>query len=95
MIDHLLSHIARLDTGAYFVTAVTDKMGTEDPSQAVETFIYSKLKLIQEGCSSRKFVFADQGWRVVVTFFPKEEVVSERYALKNKVQYIHKHRIRE
>jgi hypothetical protein len=37
------------------------------------------------GTRSRRFVFQEGEWRIYLTFFPTDEVVDERYALKNKV----------
>lgn len=90
MTDELLAHIARMDTGDYFVTAVTDRSGSTSPVPGVDAFIYRKLALIESGCSGRKFVYQDGGWRITVTFFPRKSVVDERYALKNKVQFLHR-----
>ena len=91
MIDRILTHIATLDTGPFFVTVIAERMGEKDPSKEVEHFLYARLERISAGCSARKFVFDNRDWRLVLTFFPTHETVNERYALKNKVQYLPKH----
>ena len=73
-----------METPGFFITAEIHRKGEEFPA-GIEEFIGQKLKLIQEGIGSRRFVFQEEGWRIYLTFFPTTEVVDERYALKNKV----------
>lgn len=40
---------------------------------------------IEQGYRLRRFVYQLNGWRIIFTFYPKKEVVSEYYALKNKI----------
>ena len=73
-----------MDTPGFFITAEIHRKGEVFPV-GLEEFVDRKLKLIQEGIGSRRFVFQEGGWRIYLTFFPTTEVVDERYALKNKV----------
>ena len=73
-----------MDTPGFFITAEIHRKGEVFPA-GLEEFIDRKLKLIQEGIGSRRFVFQEGKWRIYLTFFPTTEVVDERYALKNKV----------
>ena len=68
----------------FFVTAEMQRVGKELP-EGLEAFIRQKLASIQNGVKSRRFVFQEGEWRMYLTFFPTDEVVDERYALKNKV----------
>ena len=76
--------IAGMHTPGFFITAEMHRMGKEMP-MGLEGFIHRKLKQIQEGLGTRRFVFQEGEWRIYLTFFPTDEVVDERYALKNKV----------
>lgn len=76
--------IASLPTPGFFITAEMNRMGETMP-EGLEDFIIQKLALIQNGLKVRRFVYAEGGWRICLTFFPTTEVVDERYALKNKV----------
>ena len=73
-----------METPGFFITAEIHRKGEVFPA-GLEEFIDRKLKLIQEGIGSRRFVFQEGKWRIYLTFFPTTEVVDERYALKNKV----------
>ena len=73
-----------MDTPSFFITAEIHRKGEVFPA-GLEEFVDRKLKLIQEGIGSRRFVFQEREWRIYLTFFPTTEVVDERYALKNKV----------
>lgn len=68
----------------FFITAETGREGNAFPS-GLESFVRKKFEQIQQGVSARRFVFQEDGWRIYITFFPTTEVVSEKYALKNKV----------
>ena len=73
-----------MDTPGFFITAEIHRKGEVLPA-GLEEFVDRKLKLLQEGIGSRRFVFQEGEWRIYLTFFPTTEVVDERYALKNKV----------
>ena len=71
-------------TPGFFITAEMHLMGSKMPD-GLEAFICKKLEHIKTGIRTRRFVFQEGGWRIYLTFFPTNEVVDERYALKNKV----------
>lgn len=73
-----------MHTPGFFITAEFQKTGNRFP-EGMEAFVYRKLELIREGIGSRRFVYQEGEWRIYITFFPTDEVVDERYALKNKV----------
>ena len=73
-----------MQTPGFFVTAEVQRMGSVMPD-GLEAFIHSKLSLIRGGLATRRFVFQEGEWRILLTFFPTDRVVDERYALKNKV----------
>ena len=73
-----------METPGFFITAEIHQSGSEVPG-GLERFIGKKLELIRTGIGTRRFVFQEGEWRIYLTFFPTDEVVSERYALKNKV----------
>ena len=82
--EQIWKSIAEMDTPGFFITAEVHRKGEMFPV-GLEEFIRQKLRLIQEGIGSRRFVFQEGEWRLYLTFFPTTEVVDERYALKNKV----------
>ena len=84
MEEQIWKSIAEMDTPGFFITAEMHRKGEMFPV-GLEEFIRQKLRLIQEGIGSRRFVFQEGEWRLYLTFFPTTEVVDERYALKNKV----------
>ena len=84
MEEQIWKSIAEMDTSGFFITAEVYRKGEMFPV-GLEEFIRQKLRLIQEGIGSRRFVFQEGEWRLYLTFFPTTEVVDERYALKNKV----------
>ena len=84
MEEQIWRKIAGMKTPGFFITAEIHRKGEVFPA-GIEEFIDRKLKLIQEGIGSRRFVFQEGEWRIYLTFFPTTEVVDERYALKNKV----------
>jgi hypothetical protein len=65
-----------MQTPGFFVTAEMQRVGNSLPEG---------LEAIRKGTRSRRFVFQEGEWRIYLTFFPTDEVVDERYALKNKV----------
>ena len=84
MEEQIWKYIAGMNTPGFFITAEMQRMGSGMPT-GLEEFICKKMKQIQEGLGTRRFVFQEGEWRIYLTFFPTTEVVDERYALKNKV----------
>lgn len=86
MEDEIWKDIAGMHTPGFFITAEMQRKGDEKP-HGLEAFICRKLALIREGAGGRRFVFQEGEWRIYLTFFPTDQVVDERYALKNKVLF--------
>ena len=84
MQERIWKHIAAMQTPGFFVTAEMQRAGNSFP-EGLEAFVAEKLEAIRNGIRSRRFVFQEGEWRIYLTFFPTDEVVDERYALKNKV----------
>ena len=84
MQERIWKHIAAMQTPGFFVTAEMQRAGNSFP-EGLEAFVSQKLEAIRMGTRSRRFVFQEGEWRIYLTFFPTDEVVDERYALKNKV----------
>ena len=84
MQEHIWRYIAEMPTSGFFITAEMQRTGKVMP-EGLDAFIYQKLKQIEEGIGARRFVFQEGEWRIILTFFPTDRVVDERYALKNKV----------
>ena len=84
MQERIWKHIAAMQTPGFFVTAEMQRAGSSFP-EGLEAFVSQKLEAIRNGTRSRRFVFQEGEWRIYLTFFPTDEVVDERYALKNKV----------
>lgn len=84
MQEQIWKYIADRPTPGFFITAEIQKTGKRLP-EGMEAFIERKLEAIREGIGSRRFVFQEGEWRIILTFFPTDRVVDERYALKNKV----------
>lgn len=84
MIDSILESVSNLPTPGFFVTVQFIYETGETPHE-LESFIMNKYRQIKEGITARKFIYQEAGWRMVVTFFPTNQVVDEKYALKNKV----------
>ena len=84
MQERIWKHIAAMQTPGFFVTAEMQRVGSSLP-EGLEAFVSQKLEAIRMGSRSRRFVFQEGEWRIYLTFFPTDEVVDERYALKNKV----------
>ena len=82
--EQIWRKIAGMYMPGFFVTAEIQKTGKRLP-EGMAVFIERKLEAIREGIGSRRFVFQEGEWRIYLTFFPTDEVVDERYALKNKV----------
>ena len=81
---HIWKSISTLSTPGFFITAEIHRQGNTLP-EGMENFITMKMELIREGLAARRFVYQEGEWRIYLTFFPTTEVVSEKYALKNKV----------
>ena len=84
MQERIWKHIAAMHTPGFFITAEMQRVGNSLP-EGLEAFVSGKLESIRKGTRSRRFVFQEGEWRIYLTFFPTDEVVDERYALKNKV----------
>ena len=84
MQEHIWRYIAEMPTPGFFITAEIQRTGKVMP-EGLDAFIHQKLKQIEEGIGARRFVFQEGEWRILLTFFPTDRVVDERYALKNKV----------
>ena len=84
MQERIWKHIAAMHTPGFFITAEMQRAGSSFP-EGLEAFVSQKLEAIRMGTRSRRFVFQEGEWRIYLTFFPTDEVVDERYALKNKV----------
>lgn len=84
MEEQIWRKIASMHMDGFFITAEMHRTGNGMP-QGLEIFIRKKLEMIQQGLGTRRFVFQEGEWRIYLTFFPMNEVVDERYALKNKV----------
>ena len=84
MQERIWKDIAAMHTPGFFVTAEMQRAGNSLP-EGLEAFVSQKLEAIRKGTRSRRFVFQEGEWRIYLTFFPTDEVVDERYALKNKV----------
>ena len=84
MQEHIWRYIAEMPTPGFFITAEMQRMGEVMP-EGLDAFIRQKLKQIEEGIGARRFIFQEGEWRIILTFFPTDRVVDERFALKNKV----------
>ncbi|MBV4205667.1 hypothetical protein KSZ28_18360 [Bacteroides salyersiae] len=87
MTEPILELVSKIASPGFFITAEVSREGTTIIPEDIEAFIGSKLRLIHQGISSRKFVYQKSGWRIIFTFFPTDKVVDEKYALKNKVLF--------
>ncbi|MBE6275280.1 MAG: hypothetical protein E7096_02875 [Bacteroides sp.] len=84
MEECIWQRIEEMDTPGFFVTAEIGRRGGDFPD-GIEAFIELKMNRIRAGLSARRFLYQEGGWQIYVTFFPTDRVVTERYALKNKV----------
>ncbi|NDW13569.1 hypothetical protein D0T50_11805 [Bacteroides sp. 214] len=82
--NSILKMIADLPTPGYFVVVEFIQTTNKMP-QGIELFIQGKLEAIENGVTGRKFKYKEEEWVMMFTFFPTNQVVDERYALKNKV----------
>lgn len=84
MKEKIWQTLASTDYDNFFITAEFAGEDTTYPS-TLDSFIRQKLEAINiKGISGRRFLFKEGMWKIYLTFFPRNEVVSERYALKNK-----------
>lgn len=84
MIDAILNLVGGLSIPGFFVTVEVTKEANTFPV-GLEAFIFDKLERIRQGVKTRKFTYQEQGWRIILTFFPTDRVVDERYAMKNRI----------
>ncbi|NDV82599.1 hypothetical protein [Bacteroides sp. 51] len=89
MIDAVLNRVGNLPLPGFFVTVEFTKEANTFPT-GLETFIFEKLERIHQGVKSRKFTYQENGWRMTLTFFPTNQVVDEKYAMKNTVNKVNK-----
>lgn len=87
--DLIFQKVAEISIPHFFVTVEFVVLGNDssDILQHIEAFLWEKYEAILRGANGRKFVFHEGGWRLIFTFFPTDQVVDERYALKNKLQW--------
>lgn len=88
--DSIFQTVAHVSVPHFFITVEFSAMGSEMP-RFIEAFLKEKHKAILEGATGRKFVYREEGWRLIFTFFPTDKVVDEKYALKNKVLFKTRH----
>lgn len=84
--EQVFQLVERLNFTNYFITTEFVKIGDSMPNE-IESFLNEKYASIKRGASGRKFKFKESNWVLIFTFFPTNEVVDERYALKNKSFY--------
>lgn len=92
--DNIFQTVAHVSVPHFFITVEFSAMGSEMP-RFIEAFLKEKHKAILEGATGRKFVYREEGWRLIFTFFPTDKVVDEKYALKNKVLFKTRHESRK
>mgnify|MGYP000847697631 CR=1 FL=1 len=81
----LLNRISQFNSSSpYFILTHCAVLGEELPDDIIP-FLQEGLTKIHRGYGKRRFLYKGRGWRIIFTFYPKDEVVSNRYALKNKV----------
>lgn len=81
--NKILFELSEMKIPGFFIVADFSTYDTEMP-RTLEGFIHEKIKHIQNGNTSRKFVFQENKWRIILTFYDTNKIVEERYALKNK-----------
>lgn len=91
MKENIWKSIAELKTPGFFITADIICEDKDFPA-TMEAFIQDKLIRFKQGTTGRKYTFLEGGWRIHLTFFPTDKVVDERYALKNKMIKLGKHK---
>lgn len=90
--EELLFYISGIKLNGFFALTEISKRGEGMPI-GVEEFLQMKAKDIIDGVKTKKFVYSNGGWRLVFTLFPTNEVVEERYAVKNKVMSVMKKKL--
>ncbi len=83
--EQLWLYLSERNTPGFFLTADILHEGGTLPLPALEQFIHAKSESIRQGATGRKFAFQEGEWRIHLTFFPTDQVVNERYAMKNKM----------
>ena len=84
VIDQIFKEVAEISIPHFFITVEFSNIAEQKPGH-IEAFLREKHNVILQGAKSRKFVYQEEGWRMIFTFFPTDQIVEERYALKNKV----------
>ena len=82
VVDRIFHQVAEISIPCFFITVEFAAMGSEVPKH-IETFLQEKYNAILHGANGRKFIYREEEWRLIFTFFPTDKVVDERYALKN------------
>lgn len=82
--EYIFREINRVSIPNFFITVEISGNASVRPS-GIEAFLYAKYEAIRKGISGRKFIYSEDGLRLIFTFFPTDRVVDERYALKNKM----------
>lgn len=82
-IDLIFQEIEAIHLPGFFITAQFRRVGVCPPKD-LRDFILHKYAVIESGAIGRKFLFRSDEWTIVLTYFPTNKVVDERYALKNK-----------
>ena len=84
MKEDIWNHLAQNKGNKFFVTAEFIHEDQFFP-ESLDSFILQKTKdILEKGITGRKFIFKEGNWKIYLTFFPTDEVVDEKYALKNK-----------
>lgn len=84
--EHILQKVADIRIPGFFITVEFSSISLNGVPDDIESFLKEKHQSILSGVTGRKFVYRKNGWKLTFTFFPTDQVVDERYALKNKVQ---------
>ena len=83
MKEKIWKYLASQTLSDFFITAEIVVEDLYFPN-TLESFIVEKTNHIHlKGIKARKFIFKEGEWRIYLTFFPTNEVVDEKYALKN------------
>lgn len=78
-------HLSHLEIKGFFISAVISSVDEEMPI-LLDSYIAQKFNaIVNQGIHARKFLYKEKKWRIYLTFFPTNERVDERYALKNVV----------
>ena len=83
MKEKIWKYLASQKVSDFFITAEIRMEDSYFPV-TLESFIHQKTNdIYQKGIKTRKFSFKEGKWKMILTFFPTDEVVDEKYALKN------------